>query len=67
MLFITGARPTATELVGVVLPELSTPLANGLIGHLNAALKQQFLDATVTETEAVIEPDGVADDLTRKA
>jgi hypothetical protein len=51
----------------VVLPKLTTPLADGLAGHDNAAFEQEFLDVTVRETEAVAEPDRVTDDLTWEA
>jgi hypothetical protein len=54
-------------LVGVVLPRLTTPLADGLVGHDNAPFEQQFLDVTVREAEAVVEPDRVADELTWEA
>jgi hypothetical protein len=45
--FVTGSRPAATEFVGVVLTELATPFADGLVGHDNTPFKQQFLDVAV--------------------
>ena len=42
--------------------ELDTPLAEGLMANLNAALVQQFLHVSVTQGKAVIEPNGVLDD-----
>ena len=41
--------------------ELDTPLAEGLMTHLNGALVQQFLDVSIAEGEAVVEPNGVLD------
>ena len=35
--------------------------------HLNAALMQQFLDISVTQSKAVVEPKGVLDAAERKA
>jgi hypothetical protein len=67
MPLVPGARPAATELVGIALPELSTPLSDGLVRHDNTAFKQEFLDVTVREAKAVVEPDRVADDLAREA
>ena len=42
--------------------ELDTPLVEGLMADLNAALVQQFLDVSVTEGKVVVEPNGVLDD-----
>src|SRR5262245_18826940 len=35
------------QLIGIVLPEFQTPLADGLVRHLDAALKQEFLHVAV--------------------
>ena len=51
------------QLISVVLPKLQTPLADGLVGHVDAALEQQFLHVAVTQREAIVEPDPMADDL----
>ena len=51
----------------VVLPKFQTPLADGLVGHVDAALEQDFLHVTVAQREAIIEPDAMADDLAREA
>jgi len=42
--------------------KLQTPFAKGLVTDLNTALVEQFLDVSVTEGEAVIQPDSVLDD-----
>ena len=46
--------------------ELDVPLAQGLVAHLNSALLKQFLNVTLAEGEAVIEPESVLDDAQRK-
>ena len=67
MPFIPGARPAALQLIRVVLPKFQTPLTDGLVGHVDAALEQDFLHVTVAQREAIIEPDALADDLAREA
>ncbi len=47
--------------------EFNTPLAQGFVTDLNAALVEQFLDIPVAQREAVIEPDDVLDDAHRKS
>ena len=46
--------------------ELDTPLAEGLMANLNAALVQQFLHVSVTQGKAVVQPDRVLDDCHRE-
>ena len=57
----------AARRVGEVLAEFQTPRADRLVGDHDAARGQQFLDIAITQGEAEIEPDGVADDLRRIA
>ena len=40
-----------------------TPVSDGLVRDPNASLGQEIFGVAETETEAVIQPDGVADDL----
>jgi len=40
MLFISGPRPPAAQLIGIVLAELETPLADGFIGDIDTACKE---------------------------
>ncbi|GGR36709.1 hypothetical protein GCM10008957_52960 [Deinococcus ruber] len=47
--------------------ELDVPLAERLVADLKAALLKQFLDVTLAQTEAVIQPESVLDDAQRKA
>src|SRR5215471_2993309 len=55
------------QLIGVVLPKLQTPLADGLMGHVDATLEQDLLYVAVAQREAIIEPDAMADDLAGEA
>jgi hypothetical protein len=67
MPFISRARPTSLQLIGIILPKLETPLADGLVGHGDTALEQEFLHVAVAQREAIIEPDSMADDLVGEA
>ena len=55
------------QLIGIILPKLATPLADGLVGHGDAALAQEFFHVTIAQGEAIVQPDPVADDFARKA
>ena len=65
--FIPGLRATATQPIGVVLPKLPTPLADGFVGHGDTAFEQEFLHVAVAQGEPIVEPDPVADDFAGKA
>ena len=43
--------------------ELDTPEAEGLPGYSYAAFGQEILDIPVTQIEAIVEPDGITDDV----
>src|SRR5262249_16131841 len=64
---VTWLGASTLQLIGVVLPNLQTPLADGLMGHVDAALAQEFLHITVAQREAIIPPDAMADDLPGEA
>ena len=55
------------QLIGILLPKLQTPLADGFMGDVDTAFAQQFLHVAVAQGEAVVEPDPMADDLTGEA
>ena len=65
--FISGLRATATQPIGVVLPKLPTPWADGFVRHGNPTLEQKFLYVAVAQGETIVEPDPVADDFAGKA
>ena len=51
---VTWLGASTLQLIRVVLPKFQTPLADGLMGDVDAALKQEFLHITVAQREAVI-------------
>ena len=67
MPFVPRLRATATQPIGVVLPKLLTPLADGFMGHGDTALKQQLWHVAVAQREPILQPDPVADDFAGKA
>lgn len=52
---------------GIVGLKLMTPLSNGLISDSDASLGEKVFNFAETEAEAVVEPDGMADDFGWKA
>jgi hypothetical protein len=57
----------ATELIGIRLAKLATPLADGFIRHPDATFTQELFDIAEAQTKPKVQPHGVADDLDRKA
>src|SRR5215471_13277708 len=53
--------------IRVVLPKLQTPLADGLVGHVDAALEQELLHVAVAQRATIVEPDAMADNLAGEA
>jgi site-specific DNA recombinase len=47
MPLVARSRPSVLELIGIRLPKLQTPLADGLVRHIDAALKQELLHVAV--------------------
>jgi hypothetical protein len=66
MPLITRPGTPATPLIGVLLAKLAAPLANGCVRDDDATDEQEFFHVPVAERKAEIQPDGVADDLTRE-
>jgi len=58
-----------TQVLSELFAEVDTPGADGFARHFNlsAPLEQQFLDVSVTQGKAVVEPDRVADDRERES
>jgi hypothetical protein len=48
-------------------PNPASPSAHRFIGDIEPSFGQQFLDVSITQGEAEIQPDGVLDDLGREA
>ena len=64
--FVARSGTPATELIGIRLPELPAPLPDGFIRHDDPTGEQEFFHIAVAEAEAEIEPDAMADDLSRE-
>src|SRR3954447_26628839 len=64
---VARLRPALTELAGEVGAELEAPLTYALMADDNAPLGKDELHLAQAQTEDVIEPDSVADDLGREA
>jgi hypothetical protein len=65
--FIASPRQPATDLVGEGLAELETPLPYSLMADRDATGGEDLIDVAQAEWKAKIEPDGMVDDLGRKA
>jgi hypothetical protein len=55
------------ELACIVWPKLLTPLANGFIGDGDASFGEEFFDFTEAQTESMVQPHGVANNVRGKA
>jgi hypothetical protein len=64
---ISGLRPALVQSSGEVGTEFRAPQSNALVGHCDAALGENQLDVAQAEAEYMIQPNGLADDLRRKA
>src|SRR5215475_11421419 len=65
--FVAWLSTSMLQPIRVVLPKLQTPLADGLVRHIDTAFKQQLLHIAIAQGEAIVEPDPMADDLAGKA
>ena len=59
---VTHAAALAPERPGVRRTECPTPLPNGLVRNGDALLCQEIFGVSETQTRAVVDPEGVADD-----
>jgi len=66
MPFVSGCRTTA-DLVSKILTELQRLLPHGLITDLDTSGRQHLLDHAQAKREPEVQPNGVADHLSRKA
>ena len=67
MPFVAASRRALADLIGKGIAELQRPLTYGLVAHGNATLCDHLLDHAKAQGKPEIEPNGVADDLRRKA
>jgi hypothetical protein len=64
--FIAWPGPTVAQAIGKVLAELATPPSDGLIRDYDTPLRQEEFNATQAQTEHMVQPNRVADDLPGK-
>jgi site-specific DNA recombinase len=67
MPFVAWLGASTFQLIRIVLPKFQTPLADGFMRDVDAALEQDLFHVTVAQREAIIEPDAMADDLAGEA
>jgi hypothetical protein len=63
---VTGSRSTASDPIREARAEFRTPAPHRFIRQADAPLGQQQLNVAETQTERMIQPHGVADDLSGK-
>ncbi len=63
---VTEATSSPLEPTGILGTEFLTPLPDGFVGDDDSALCEAILDVSEAQAEAVVQPDGVADDFGRK-
>src|SRR5262245_11934685 len=66
MPFVPRLWATAPQPIGVLLSKFPTPLTDGFMGHGDAAFQQELFHVAVAESEAIVEPDPMADDFSGK-
>jgi hypothetical protein len=64
---VTGLRTPIAELMGSRLAEFATPFPNRFVRDADAPSNQQLFDIPVAETDPLVPPDPMADDLGGKA
>jgi hypothetical protein len=63
VLLITGSGAPPAELIGISLVEFPTPFADGFVRDDHPTDEQEFFHVAMAETEAKVEPDRMANDL----
>src|SRR5215471_9220629 len=66
-LVIARLRTTATQPIGVILPKLPAPFADGFVGHGDTTFEQEFSHVAIAQGEAIVEPDAMTDNFPGKA
>lgn len=54
---VPGPRPSAPQLIGIVLAELAAPLADGFVGDVNTAFEPHLLHVAIAQGESIGEPE----------
>src|SRR6516165_3062058 len=56
MPFVPWLGASTLQPIRIILPKLQTPLADGFMGDVDAALKQELLHVAIAQGEAIVEP-----------
>jgi hypothetical protein len=64
---IAGLATLPPQLVRILLPKRSAPLADRLVGKPDPTGGHELFQITIAEGESIVEPDRVTDDLGRKS
>ena len=65
--FVSWCGQTSADPVGITLAELQRSLSHGLVAHKDASGGQYLLDHAQAQGKPEVQPDGMADHLSRKA
>ena len=65
--FVPGLRPPPLERPGIGAPEAQAPFTDGLEADHDASCREDQFDFPHAQTEAVVQPDSLIDDLGRIA
>ena len=60
---VAGPRCSASQVVGISLPELETPFSDSLIGEGDPTFGHHLFDVAEAQREAEIKSDAMTDDL----
>ena len=60
---VTVATVLSLQSAGINSTELDAPEANRFSGYSDASFGEKILNISMTEIEAIVEPDGVGDDI----
>jgi hypothetical protein len=66
MPLVTRSRPTPLYIIGEYPAKPNAPVADTFVTHNDAAASEDCLDIAQVEAEAVIQPNGMLDHLSRK-
>ncbi len=64
---VVWSSSAPSELIGIGLAELPSPLTDRFVGDEDGTLRQQFLNVPIVEAKAEVEPNRVGDDLVGEA
>ncbi len=54
---------SSPQSAGIRWPKLAAPGSNGFVGYGDATLREKVLDISKAQSEAMVQPDGMTDDL----